>query len=375
MNTQDYKRRLTAIFSADVAGYSRLMREDEVATIKTLEAYKQVNFSLIKQHRGRVIDATGDNILAEFASVVDAVQCAVAVQNELKARNAELPENRKMQFRIGINLGDVIEEGDRIYGDGVNIAARLEALADPGGLCISKTAFDHIETKLPFGYEFLGDQEVKNIAKPIGAYRVLMNPRVTLAGVKSKPPKVSLWRHKLMLIGSVIVLLAIQCVVVWEFFLKPNSDRVIPINTAALKVEVINQDWDILPAGTQISYKGKQATLRQDLVHADFQLGVTNTSSKEILIPDWLLLDRNNNYLDPFRLMNNDGKNYIEEKLIINGNKTKLIFLRCTAKSLNELRAKEPLFITDINHTFIFEIDKIPPRDILLKKRQGAINE
>ena len=375
MNTQDYKRRLTAIFSADVAGYSRLMREDEVATIKTLEAYKQVNFSLIKQHRGRVIDATGDNILAEFASVVDAVQCAVAVQNELKARNAELPENRKMQFRIGINLGDVIEEGDRIYGDGVNIAARLEALADPGGLCISKTAFDHIETKLPFGYEFLGDQEVKNIAKPIGAYRVLMNPRVTLAGVKSKPPEVSLRRHKLMLIGSVIVLLAIQCVVVWEFFLKPNSDRVILINTAALKVEAINQDWDILPAGTQISYKGKQATLKQDLVHADFQLGVTNTSSKEILIPDWLLLDRNNNYLDPFRLMNNDGKNYIEEKLIINGNKTKLIFLRCTAKSLNELRAKEPLFITDINHTFIFEIDKIPPRDILLKKRQGAINE
>ena len=179
MNTQDFKRKLTAVFSADVAGYSRLMGEDEAATVKTLEAYKQVMFSLIKQHRGRVIDSPGDNLLAEFASVVDAVQCGVAVQNELKARNADLPENRKMQFRIGINLGDVIEEGERIYGDGVNIAARLESLADPGGICVSKTAFDHIEAKLPLGYHFLGEQTVKNIAKPVGAYKVLMEPRVT----------------------------------------------------------------------------------------------------------------------------------------------------------------------------------------------------
>jgi adenylate cyclase len=178
MNTQDFKRKLTAVFSADVAGYSRLMGEDEAATVRTLEAYKQVMFSLIKQHRGRVIDSPGDNILAEFASVVDAVQCGVAVQKELQARNADLPENRKMQFRIGINLGDVIEEGDRIYGDGVNIAARLEALADPGGICISKTAFDHIESKLPLGYRFLGEKAVKNIAKPVGAYKVLMDPRV-----------------------------------------------------------------------------------------------------------------------------------------------------------------------------------------------------
>ena len=125
------------------------------------------------------MDSPGDNLLAEFASVVDAVQCAVAVQKELQARNAELPENRKMLFRIGVNLGDVIEEGDRIYGDGVNIAARLESLADPGGICVSKTAFDQIETKLPFGYEFLGEQTVKNIARPVGAYRVVLEPRVT----------------------------------------------------------------------------------------------------------------------------------------------------------------------------------------------------
>ena len=120
---------MTAIMSADVAGYSRLIGDNEAETVRTLEAYKQVMFALIKQHRGRVVDSPGDNLLAEFASVVDAVQCGVAAQNELKARNADLSESRRMQFRIGINLGDVIEKGDRIYGDGVNIAARIERLS------------------------------------------------------------------------------------------------------------------------------------------------------------------------------------------------------------------------------------------------------
>jgi adenylate cyclase len=178
MSAESFKRKLTAILSADVKGYSRLMSENEAETVKTLTSYRKIMAELIQQHRGRVIDSPGDNILAEFASIVDAVQCGVAVQKELQARNAELPESRKMQFRIGINLGDVIEEGDRIYGDGVNIAARLEALSEPGGICISKTAFDHIESKLPLGYQFLGQQTVKNVAKPVGAYKVLMEPRV-----------------------------------------------------------------------------------------------------------------------------------------------------------------------------------------------------
>ena len=218
MNTQDFKRKLTAVFSADVAGYSRLMGEDEAATVKTLEAYKQVMFSLIKQHRGRVVDSPGDNMLAEFGSVVDAVQCGVAAQNEFKARNAELADNRKMRFRIGINLGDVIAEGKKIYGDGVNIAARLESLAEPGGICVSKTAFDQIETKLPLGYEYLGEQIVKNIAKPVGAYKVLMEPRVTVAGAKAKVPKVPLWRHKTVLAIAIAVLVAIIGVGVWNFY-------------------------------------------------------------------------------------------------------------------------------------------------------------
>jgi class 3 adenylate cyclase len=194
MTTEDFKRKLTAILSADVVGYSRLMGDDESATVKTLEIYKGIMFSLIKQHRGRVVDSPGDNLLAEFGSVVDAVQCAVSIQKELQTRNAELPENRRMEFRIGINLGDVIEEEDRIYGDGVNIAARLEALADPGGICVSKTAFDHIESKLPLGYEFLGEQTVKNIAKPVGAYKVLMETRVVGAKANREFKATPFWR-------------------------------------------------------------------------------------------------------------------------------------------------------------------------------------
>ncbi len=221
MTTEDFKRKLTAILSADVVGYSRLMGEDESATVKTLETYKGVMFSLIKQHRGRVVDSPGDNLLAEFGSVVDAVQCAVSIQKELQTRNAELPENRKMEFRIGINLGDVIEEEDRIYGDGVNIAARLEALADPGGICISKTAFDYIENKLPFGYRFIGEQTVKNIAKPIGAYKVLMETR--LIDEEEQKAKAPFWRTKSALSLGIIVILAIGAALYWNFYLHGPS--------------------------------------------------------------------------------------------------------------------------------------------------------
>jgi adenylate cyclase len=167
MTAEKFRRKLTAILSADVKGYSRLMGEDEEWTTRTLNAYKEVMRSLIQQHRGRVIQCPGDNVLAEFASVVDAVRCAVEIQQVLRAKNALLPETRRMEFRIGINLGDVIDEGDTICGDGVNIAARLEALAEPGGICISGSAYDQIENKLPLRYDYLGEHEVKNIARPV----------------------------------------------------------------------------------------------------------------------------------------------------------------------------------------------------------------
>jgi len=226
MAQEGFKRKLTAILSADVEGYSRLMGEDEEATVRTLTAYREVFTTLIQQHNGRVIDSPGDNLLVEFASVVDAVQCAVAVQKEINTRNNQLPENRRMQFRIGINLGDVIQEEERIYGDGVNIAARLEALADPGGICISKTAFDHIETKLPLGYEYLGEKTVKNITKPVGAYRVLMERRVIVAEQKEEAKGIPFWRSKAVLTVGIAVLLVIVGVAVWNFYLRPAPAEV-----------------------------------------------------------------------------------------------------------------------------------------------------
>jgi adenylate cyclase len=233
MADEGFKRKLTAIFSADVEGYSRLMGDDEEATVRTITAYREVMVTLIQQHNGKVLDSPGDNLLAEFVSVVDAVQCAVAVQKEINARNTELPENRKMQFRIGINLGDVIQEEERIYGDGVNIAARLEGLADSGGICISKTAFDHIESKLPYGYEFLGDQTVKNIAKPVGAYRVLMEPRITVAGEKEKAKIVPFWRRKAILAGGVALVVVIIVAVIWNFYFRPPPMEVASVEKMA----------------------------------------------------------------------------------------------------------------------------------------------
>jgi TolB-like protein len=172
MNAQEVKRKLAAILSADVKGYSRLMGEDEEATVRTLNAYKEAMTKFIQQHHGRVVDAPGDNVLAEFASVVDAVRCAVEIQKDLKARNNDLPENRRLEFRIGVNLGDVVEDGEQILGDGVNIAERVQSLAEGGGICVSGTAFDQVENKLGLGYTYLGEQAVKNIAKPVRVYRV-----------------------------------------------------------------------------------------------------------------------------------------------------------------------------------------------------------
>jgi adenylate cyclase len=273
MNTQDFKRKLTAVFSADVAGYSRLMGEDEAATVKTLETYKQVMFTLIKQHRGRVIDSPGDNLLAEFASVVDAVQCGVAVQKELQARNAQLPENKRMQFRIGINLGDVIEEQDRIYGDGVNIAARLESCADPGGICVSKTAFDHIETKLPLGYEYLGEKEVKNIAKPVGAYRVLMEPRVTVAGAKEKKPSIPLWRRKGVLVGAVAVLIVILGVAVWNFYWR--APKIEPASKEKMAFPLPDK-----PSMAVLAFTNMSGNPKDDLLGDGIAEGIINALSR-----------------------------------------------------------------------------------------------
>jgi len=168
------ERKLTAILCADVFGYSRLMGECEEATLRTLSSYRKLVDSLIEQHHGRFVNSAGDSVLAEFASVVNAVQCAAEIQNTLKAENAPLLPERRMEFRIGVNLGDVMVDGEQIYGDGVNVAARLESLADPGGICVSGTVCEHLGNRLALSYEDLGEQSVKNIAKPVRVYRVLL---------------------------------------------------------------------------------------------------------------------------------------------------------------------------------------------------------
>jgi adenylate cyclase len=171
------------------------MGEDEKGTVRTLNAYKEVMTGLIQHHHGRVVDAPGDNVLAEFASVVDAVECSVEIQKELKTRNAELPENRRMEFRIGVNLGDVIEDGEQILGDGVNIAARLESLSEAGGICISGTAYDQIKNKLTLGYEYHGKQTVKNISEPVRVYRVLMEPKGLSSLSRWKRAGLNYWKR------------------------------------------------------------------------------------------------------------------------------------------------------------------------------------
>jgi class 3 adenylate cyclase/predicted ATPase len=182
---RELERKLVAILSADVQGYSRLMGEDELTTIRTLTVYREIMTTLITQHRGRVVDAPGDNLLAEFASAVDAVEAAVAIQHDLTRRNADLPPQRQMHYRIGINVGDVVVEGERLYGDGVNLAARLEALAEGGGICLSRSVYEQVRNKVALTYEYGGERRVKNIAEPVAVYRVLLASPPASAPVSS----------------------------------------------------------------------------------------------------------------------------------------------------------------------------------------------
>jgi adenylate cyclase len=188
MAPEGVERKLAAILSADVVGYSRLMAEDEGGTVRTLTAYREEVALLTQQHRGRVVDSPGDNVLAEFPTATDAVDCAVEIQGSLKVRNARLAPERKMEFRIGIHMGEVRVEGERIYGDGVNIAARLEGLGEPGGICISDVVYKQV-AKLNLGFEDLGDQEVKNIPEPVRAYRVRPEAVAVTPEAESRPPR------------------------------------------------------------------------------------------------------------------------------------------------------------------------------------------
>jgi adenylate cyclase len=232
MNQEEFKRKLTAILSADVEGYSRLMGEDEDGTIRTLTSYRELMSTLIQKHRGRVVDSPGDNLLAEFGSVVDAVRCAVEVQEELRVRNAELPENRRMEFRIGINLGDVVEEGERIYGDGVNITARVEGLAEGGGICISGTVYDSIKNKLSLSYESLGEHTVKNIAEPVRVYRMRIGPEAAAPMEREEKKKPRRWRWA-AIGGAAVLLIIVGGFAIWSSYFRPPPLEVASVDKMA----------------------------------------------------------------------------------------------------------------------------------------------
>jgi class 3 adenylate cyclase len=227
------ERRLAAILSADVQGYGLLMGEDEEATIRTLTAHRSVMAHLIQQHRGRVVDDPGDNVLAEFSSVVDAVQCAVAMQRALATRNAVLPTHRQMVFRIGINLGDVVVEQERLYGDDVNLAARLERLAEGGGICIAGTVYDQVETKLNLRYVYLGERVVKNIAKPVRVYRILVGPEATTPRRYTRWRAVlTPWQRTVLVVAAVLTLLALAATL-WHIIHRPTPP---PAETASSRM-------------------------------------------------------------------------------------------------------------------------------------------
>ena len=275
------KRKISAIFSADVEGYSRLMGDDEVATVRTLENYRNIMVDLIEQHRGRVVDSPGDNLLAEFGSVVDAVQCAVEVQQVLKAKNGELPENRRMQFRIGVNLGDVIEEGERIYGDGVNIAARIEGLAEGGGICVSGSAYEQIENKLALGYEYLGEHAVKNITKPVRVYKV----PIELGERKEK--KAGMRRlKKVAVAAAAVIIVGAGAFAIWNFYFRPP-----PIEPAS--VEKMAYPLPDKPSIAVMPFLNMTGDRNQDFLSDGMSESIITALSK---LPELFVIARNTTF-------------------------------------------------------------------------------
>jgi adenylate cyclase len=223
------ERKLTAILCADVYGYSRLMGKNEEATLRTLSAHRKIIDRCMENYHGRFVNAAGDSVLAEFASVVEAVNCAVEIQCALKAENEPLPLERRMEFRIGINLGDVMVEGEQIYGDGVNVAARLESLAHPGGICISGTVYEQVRDKLGLAYEDHGEQAVKNIARPVRVWRVLLDQAAASHdGMHQR--KRHYWRGGVLSLAGVAIAIATFVVVQHVSLKPPKTSASIPLH-------------------------------------------------------------------------------------------------------------------------------------------------
>jgi adenylate cyclase len=280
MADEGFKRKITAILSADVVGYSRLMEDNEEATIQTLNTYRNSISNLIQHHRGRVVDTTGDNLMAEFSSVVDAVNCAVETQNEMSKRNSDLPENRRMLFRIGVNLGDIVEEDDRIYGDGVNIAARLEGLAEAGGIRISRTAYDHVKKKLELGYEYLGEYSVKNISEPVHVYRVLMEPEAAGKVIGEKREE----KRRMALAAVIVLLIGVVGLAGWYLYIE-QAKRIEPASVEEMAFPLPDK-----PSIAILPFDNMSGDSEQDYIADGFTENIITGLSQ---IPEIFVIARN----------------------------------------------------------------------------------
>ena len=288
------ERKLAAILCADVYGYSRLMGRDEEATLVTLTAHRKIIDSLIEQHHGRFVNSAGDSVLAEFASVVEAVNCAVDIQIALKAENAKLPPERRMEFRIGVNLGDVMVEGDQIYGDGINVAARLESLADPGGICISGTVYEQVRDKLALGYDDSGEQTVKNIARPVRVWRVLLDGSESPRRETRHAPR-RYWRTgAFSFVGLAII--AATIVIVQHLSLRPQPTHasIPPPSPAAVPfVQSSALPFPDKPSIAVLPF----ANVSGDPAQEYFSDGVTDQLIADLSkLPDLFVIDRNSSF-------------------------------------------------------------------------------
>jgi len=234
MTDQGMQRKLRAILSADVKGYSKLMGDDDESTVSTITTYREIIAGLIETHQGRVVDAPGDNILAEFSSALNAVNSAIEIQRKLETENEKLPDKRRMEFRIGINLGDILHREDRIYGDGVNVAARIESLADPGGICVSRGVFDQVKNNVGQGFEYLGEHKVKNISEPVRIYRVLLSPEYEGRIIGEPISKATIKKSTTAVIGLLLLLVVAM---LWVFYPRAPQIEPAPVENMAISLQ------------------------------------------------------------------------------------------------------------------------------------------
>jgi len=285
--TEKYKRKLAGILSAGAVEYGRLMGKDEAATLHTLKGHREAMSSLIEKHQGRLVDTRWGSLLAEFASVVDALECAVEIQKELKGRNEELPKERKMPFRIGIHLGDVIEEEGKIYGDGVNVAALLESLADAGGICVSRSAHDQVKNKLGVGYQSLGGHSVEDITEPVQVYRVVLEPHAAGKMIGKIWSRMKRWQKVALTIGIALLQMAGGLVV------KKYFDRPPPPPLATASVRKVALPLPDKPSIAVLPFENMTGDLKQEYFTDGFTEQIITSLSK---IPALFVISRNSTF-------------------------------------------------------------------------------